>query len=139
VSTDATYGSGTHRWEYDSFEGRTQISTEMAGALGIETMLAGPATLVETATVYGNIVPNTERVREVSARFDGAIRSVNVFLGEVVTEGQALATVESNESLNVYSITAPIGGVPVVENAKGTAPSRVSGVSGGSLPTLICK
>ena len=111
VSIDATYGGGSHRWEYDSFEGRTQISTEMAEAFGIETMLAGPATLVETATVYGNIVPNTERIRQVSARFDGAIRTVDVFLGEVVTEGQTLATVESNESLNVYSIMAPIDGV----------------------------
>ena len=111
VSIDATYGRGTHRWEYDSFEGRTQISTEMAEAFGIETMLAGPATLEETVTVYGNIVPNTERIRQVSARFDGAIRTVDVFLGEVVTDGQTLATVESNESLNVYSITAPIDGV----------------------------
>ena len=111
VSIDATYGSGSHRWEYDSFEGRTQISTEMAEAFGIETMLAGPVTLEETVTVYGNIVPNTERIRQVSARFDGAIRTVDVFLGEVVTEGQTLATVESNESLNVYSITAPIDGV----------------------------
>ena len=111
VSIDATYGGGTHRWEYDSFEGRTQISAEMAEAFGIETMLAGPATLEETVTVYGNIVPNTERIRQVSARFDGAIRTVDVFLGEVVTDGQTLATVESNESLNVYSITAPIDGV----------------------------
>jgi cobalt-zinc-cadmium efflux system membrane fusion protein len=111
VSIDATYGGGTHGWEYDSFEGRTQISAEMAEAFGIETMLAGPATLEETVTVYGNIVPNTERIRRVSARFDGAIRTVDVFLGEVVAEGQTLATVESNESLNVYSITAPIDGV----------------------------
>jgi len=111
VSIDATYGGDSHRWEYDSFEGRTQISAEMAEAFGIETMLAGPVTLEETATVYGDIVPNTERIRQISARFDGAIRTVDVFLGEVVTEGQTLATVESNESLNVYSIMAPIDGV----------------------------
>ena len=111
VSIDATYGGRSHRWEYDSFEGRTQISAQMAAAFGIETMPAGPAVLEEAATVYGNIVPNTERLRQVSARFDGAIRTVDVFLGEVVSEGQTMATVESNESLNVYPITAPIGGV----------------------------
>jgi cobalt-zinc-cadmium efflux system membrane fusion protein len=111
VSIDATYGGRSHRWEYDSFEGRTRISAQMAEAFGIETAIAGPALLEETATVYGRIVPNTERVRQVSARFDGAIRTVDVFLGEVVSEGQTLATVESNESLNLYSIVAPIDGV----------------------------
>ena len=111
VSIDAAYGGRTHAWEYDSFEGRTQISVDMAAAFGIETMPAGPAVLKETTMVYGNIVPNTERVREVRARFDGVIRSVDVSLGETVSQDQALATVESNESLNAYMIEAPIGGV----------------------------
>lgn len=111
VAVDASYNGRAHQWEYDSFEGRTQIGEQMAAAFGIETMVAGPAAIQETMTVYGNIVPNTERLREVSARFEGAIRTVDVFLGEVVTEGQILATVESNESLNVYAIQAPIDGV----------------------------
>ncbi len=111
VSIDASYGGRTHRWEYESFEGRTRISAEMADAFRLETMLAGPAVLEETIMVYGRIVPNTERVREVSARFDGAIQSVDVLLGQTVRQGQTLATVESNESLNVYAISAPIDGV----------------------------
>jgi cobalt-zinc-cadmium efflux system membrane fusion protein len=111
VSIAATMGGRTHSWEYDSFEGRTQISAAMAEAFAIETEIAGPAVLEETAKIYGNIVPNSERVREVRARFDGAIRSVDVSLGETVSAGQTLVTVESNESLNVYMIEAPIGGV----------------------------
>jgi membrane fusion protein, heavy metal efflux system len=111
VSIEATYAGRAHQWEYDSFEGRTQISSEMAASFGIGTMLAGPATLDETVVIYGNIVANTERVRQVSARFDGAIRSVDVSLGETIRQGQTLATVESNESLNAYMIEAPIGGV----------------------------
>jgi cobalt-zinc-cadmium efflux system membrane fusion protein len=111
VSIDATYGGRTHRWEYESFEGRTRISAEMADAFGLETMLAGPAVIEETIAVYGRVIPNTERVREVSARFDGAIQSVDVSLGETVRQGQTLATVESNESLNPYTINAPIAGV----------------------------
>lgn len=111
VSVDATYDGRNHRWEYDSFEGRTQISEQMAQAFGIGTMLAGPAVLEEIVTVYGNIGPNIERVREVRARFDGVIRSVDVSLGEMVRQGQALATIESNESLSTYTIEASIGGV----------------------------
>jgi len=42
---------------------------------------------------------------------DGAIQSVDVSLGQTVRQGQTLATVESNESLNPYTIDAPIAGV----------------------------
>jgi cobalt-zinc-cadmium efflux system membrane fusion protein len=111
VAIDATYKGRDHHWEYESFEGRTRIAPDMAAVFGIETMIAGPATLEEATTVYGTVVPNPERVREVSARFDGAIRSVDVALGAVVRAGQRLATVESNESLQSYTIEAPIGGV----------------------------
>jgi len=111
VSVDASYGGRAYHWDYESFEGRTRISTEMADAFGLETMLAGPAVIEETITVYGRVAPDTERVREVSARFDGAIRSVSVSLGETVGQGQALATIESNESLQSYMIDSPIAGV----------------------------
>ncbi|MCY3731409.1 MAG: efflux RND transporter periplasmic adaptor subunit [Rhodospirillaceae bacterium] len=111
VTIDAGYRGQLYQWEYESFEGRTRISPEMARAFGIQTEVAGPAVIEETIPVYGTIVPATERIREVSARFDGAIQSVSVELGEAVVEGQTLAVVESNESLQSYSITAPIAGV----------------------------
>ncbi len=110
VSVNAAHGRRSFRWQYDSFEGRTRIGPEMAEAFGLQTGIAGPAVIEETVTLYGTIVPDTDRVRAVSARFDGAIRSVHVMPGEAVTEGQLLATVESNESLQSYSINAPIAG-----------------------------
>ena len=111
VSVDAVHDRRSYRWDYDSFEGRTRISPEMAQAFELGTEVAGPAVIDETVTLYGRIVPNTDRVRAVSARFDGAIRSVHAMPGESVTEGQLLATVESNESLQSYPISAPIAGV----------------------------
>ena len=111
VSIDAIHNGKTHRWQYDNFEGRTKISPEIAEAFELETLVAGPAVLQETVTVYGRIMTNTERVREVSARFDGVIQSVYPSLGDTVREGQPLAKVESNESLKSYTIKAPISGV----------------------------
>ena len=111
VNVNASYGGQSYRWEYDSFEGRTRIGREMAEAFELRTEIAGPAMIAEVATLYGRIVPDTDRVREVSARFDGAIRSVHAMPGETVAEGQLLATVESNESLQSYAINAPIPGV----------------------------
>jgi cobalt-zinc-cadmium efflux system membrane fusion protein len=116
VAVEASYQGRSHRWTYDSFEGRTRIEPEVAAAFGIETEIAGPARIEETVTLYGQIVPDTERVRQISARFDGAIQSVAVALGQSVERGELLAIVESNESLQTNRITAPIAGV-VTERA----------------------
>lgn len=111
VTVAARHQGRQHRWQYDSFEGRTRISPEMAEAFGLATMTAGPAVLRETLTLYGRIVPAADRVREVRARFDGAIRSVDITVGDIVRAGQTLATIESNESLRPYTIVAPIAGI----------------------------
>ncbi len=111
VTINAIYGDTQHTWQYDTFEGRTNIETAVAEALGIETRVAGPTVLQETTTVYGQVIQNTEQLRKVSARFDGVIKSVSPSLGDKVIEGQPLATVESNESLNLYTITSPMIGI----------------------------
>lgn len=111
VSVVAEVAGKAHSWTYSSYEGRTTIAKDMAEAAGIKTSVAGPGTLRENLSLYGTIVPNAERLRSVTARFPGPIRSVARQIGDVVKAGDVLATIESNESLQVYSITAPIGGV----------------------------
>ena len=117
VAVKARHGNATHRWQYDNFEGRTRILQEFAEAFGLETELAGPATIRETITVYGRIAPDAERVRHIDARYAGILESVGVSLGDRVQKGQTLATVESNDSLARYAITAPIDGVIIERNA----------------------
>jgi cobalt-zinc-cadmium efflux system membrane fusion protein len=60
--------------------------------------------------LYGSIVPDPTRVREVKARFPGVIRDVHARMGDRVQTGAALATIESNDSLQRYTVTAPIAG-----------------------------
>lgn len=117
VSIEAIHAGETHTWHYENFEGRTRIAPEVAKSLGIETAVAGPAVLEDTVTVYGRIRANPERVREVRARFDGVVHSVHADLGSVVAKGDRLLAIESNESLNAYSINAPIGGVVTQRDA----------------------
>jgi len=111
VTINATQNGTTHTWEYDTFEGRTKIETAVAEALEIGTSVAGAVVMQKTISVYGKITANSERQRRITARFDGTIKSVKVSQGEQVRKGQTMAMVESNESLQLIAITAPISGV----------------------------
>ena len=111
VSIEAVHVGVRHVWEFEDFEGRTRIDPAMAQSLGVDTAVAGPATLVKSVTVYGRTRVNPERVREIRARFDGVVEGVHARVGSAVRKGEKLLSVESNESLNRYTIEAPIAGV----------------------------
>jgi cobalt-zinc-cadmium efflux system membrane fusion protein len=111
VSIEALHQGAKHVWEFENHEGRTRIDAAMADSLGVETAIAGPATLVESVTVYGRVRANPEQVREIRARFDGVVREVYARVGNSVRAGQKLLSIESNEGLNLYSINAPISGL----------------------------
>lgn len=111
VTVTAEYAGKQHTWSYESHEGRTSIVADMAKAAGVEIATAGPGVLRETIELYGSINANAERVRNITARYPGVIRTLSKNLGDRVNAGETLATIESNESLQTYSVTAPISGL----------------------------
>ncbi len=98
-------------------EDRTRIAADIAEEAGIVVETAGPASIREHVTVYGRVVSDPESVSHMIARFDGVIRTVSVSIGDFVEKNQALAVIESNDSLNDYSILAPIAGMVVERHA----------------------
>lgn len=111
VTVEAEYAGTTHRWDYPSYEGRVQIAPDSAKTAGIEVEAAGPRLIHDVLPLYGRVVVAPEAVREVGARFPGVIRELRKSVGERVRADEVLARVESNDSLRVYDVTAPIGGV----------------------------
>ncbi|MBB6094967.1 cobalt-zinc-cadmium efflux system membrane fusion protein [Povalibacter uvarum] len=101
----------------ESGEGRVALSEEQVKTAGIGLEQVGPAAIRETLPVYGAIAPNAERVRDVGARFPGIIRNVSKKIGDEVRQGETLATVESNESLQTYPVVAPLSGTVIARNA----------------------
>ena len=97
-------------------EGRTEIDAEAAKAAGIVVSKAGPATINDVLTLTGRVVLDRNTTADVKARFPGIVRSVKVNLGQKVSKGQALASVESNESLSVYTVSSPTDGVVLTRN-----------------------
>lgn len=94
----------------------TEIPKDAADAAGIKTETAGNATVRETITLTGRITLNQNTTAQVKARFPGIVREVKKGQGEVVNAGDVLATVESNDSLQVYPVKAPINGVILARN-----------------------
>ncbi|MBR9910297.1 MAG: HlyD family efflux transporter periplasmic adaptor subunit [Gammaproteobacteria bacterium] len=111
VTLIAQHQGKTYRWEYDNFEGRTFIGDGVAETMGIATETAGSATLHQTIRVYGKLVYPPNAKRQIRARFEGVITQMHVKLGDTVRKGQALISIESNESLKTYQIIAPMAGV----------------------------
>lgn len=88
-----------------------QLTPEARKNAGIVVAAAAPGSISEVIPLYGVLMPNAEAVRSVAARFPGMVRSVSVVVGQSVRAGEPLATVESNESLQVYPVTSPLDGV----------------------------
>lgn len=98
-------------------ENTSLIPSNLAEQVGIETVQASQQTLQQTMTVYGSLATGPEQLSHVRARFEGLITSVNVSIGDRVEAGDLLAEVESNESLKIYQMKAPISGLIVQRHA----------------------
>jgi len=90
----------------------------------------GPAKIRTTLHLSGVIGPNEERMTQIVPRFEGVIRAIHKRLGDSVRRGEALLTIESNDSLRNYDITAPIDGTV-------TARSAALGEYGGNDKSLL--
>jgi len=113
VSVHARFEGRDYEWRYASPEGRVEIPAAVAQEAGITTVAAGPATIAETVPLYGVVKPDAERVRRLTARYPGLVREVMKRAGDPVRKGEALATVENNDSLQTYTVRSPIDGVIV--------------------------
>lgn len=113
----ASDGDGTHEWTYPSYEGRTIISEEAARAGGIETEIAGPATIQHLVDLTGRIEIIPEGRNEIRGQYPGRIVKMSGILGQAVNKGQVLAHIEASHSLREYSVQAPMDGVIVAKGA----------------------
>lgn len=116
VNVAATHQGQAHRWAYASHEGRTSFSAAAAQAGGVKTEIAGAEPIAELVDMAGRVEITPEGKGEVRAWYPGRIMSLTGQLGTNVRKGQVLARVESSESLQTYSIPAPISGVIVEKN-----------------------
>jgi len=107
----AEYAGRTHRWAFDAPEMQTTIQAGSAETAGMKVETVGPATLGASLSVYGQVKFNGDRIARAGPRFGGIVRETRKSLGDAVKAGEIVARVESNESLVVSDVKAPIDGV----------------------------
>lgn len=98
-------------------ENQVHIESAAAEASGIALATAGPSALREVLALPGRIVLQPSARAELHAPYPGPVRAVLKNVGDTVRRGEALARVESSESLQTYSIVAPIDGVVLERDA----------------------
>ncbi len=110
VKVMAEYAGKSHTWEYQSYEGRVQISEQAAASVELQYETAGPRMMRTTVGMNGKIIPNEDRMVHVLPRFPGIAKQIRKKLGDTVEKDEVLAVVESNESLQPYEIKSQIAG-----------------------------
>lgn len=98
-------------------ENGVELSDAKVAASGIELATAGPATLRDALRLNGVVQPNQETLVQVTPRFPGVIRELHKRIGDRVQTGELLAKIESNQSLTVYEMRAPIAGTVIDRQA----------------------
>lgn len=94
-------------------EGAVQMSDSKVAAAGIEILTAAPGTLRNSIILNGILQPNQEALVQVTPRFPGVVREIRKRIGDTVEKGELLAKIESNQSLSVYEMRAPISGTVI--------------------------
>lgn len=113
VKVIAERGGKTYRWEYDSYEGRTTLTSEAVNSSGIVIETAGPAKIKTTIKVNGRVLPNEDHLTHVIPRYPGIVKKITKRLGDAVAKDEVVAIVESNESLQPYEVKSSIAGTVI--------------------------
>jgi cobalt-zinc-cadmium efflux system membrane fusion protein len=93
--------------------GRVELSEKQAKNANLDVEVAGPAKINVTLQLSGKIALNEDTVANITARYSGVVKAVYKGLGDRVQKGEALALVESSESLRDYQVNSEISGTIV--------------------------
>lgn len=107
----ARHGDRLYRWEFEAPEMQTTLAADIAARSGLSAAPAGPATLVETLPVYGQVKLNANRLGRAVPRFAGLVREARKSIGDSVNAGEVVAVLETNLTLATIEVRAPLAGV----------------------------
>lgn len=118
VTINAEHKGKNYQWSYENYEGRTQISENVAEVSGIKTENAGSTIITDYISLNGKVQINPNKQSSVRARYPGIVKSTRKKLGDKVKKGESLLTIQNNVSLQNYDVHAPISGIITKRNVQ---------------------
>jgi membrane fusion protein, heavy metal efflux system len=106
-------GEKGHNEKGHGEEGVVEMSDARVASSNIEILSAKSETLHDSLVLNGILQPNQETLVQVTPRFPGVVREIKKRIGDIVEKGELLAKIESNQSLSVYEMRAPISGTVI--------------------------
>lgn len=113
VSVKASFEGKTHEWEFESYEGRTDISEAAQKASGIKIEKVGAASIPSELNLSGKVYASEHKIAHIIPRFPGVVKEGRKHIGDKVEKSEVLALVESNQSLQPYELKSQISGTVV--------------------------
>ncbi|WP_298772705.1 efflux RND transporter periplasmic adaptor subunit [uncultured Shewanella sp.] len=110
VNVNATYQQQKLQWQYESFEGRTQISKRLLALSDVQTQKSGPHQLIFTEQLFGIVEPITHHIFNVNAPYTGIVDKLYVGIGDQVKKGQIIANIINSDTLSLYHVKSPANG-----------------------------
>lgn len=87
------------------------LTKAQQNANNIITSKAQGGVIRQGIDVFGTVRLANNAQSHIRARFPGTVKALYVELGDSVTKGQKLAVIEANESLQRYTVAAPMAGL----------------------------
>lgn len=110
VTLETTYQGKDYQWQYESHEGRVEISERLIKQAGIQVETVSPQTIYQQIELYGIIeTPQNQRTR-VFAPYSSRVEKVYFSIGDQVKKGQRLATLKNLKTLQSYHLQSPVNG-----------------------------
>ena len=106
-----------HEGHDDHEEEALKLSPEQQKEFDVVVESASSGILEQYVNVPGEVVVNQDTFSHISARFPGIVKQVKKRIGDRVEKDDALAVIESNESLTLYSIKSLISGTVIEKHA----------------------
>lgn len=113
VKVQAEYKGKKYSWNFESFEGRTEIPDSIAKISGVKVDKAQAHEIRTLTRIRGKILPSEHRIAHVIPRFSGVVREGRKHIGDRVEKGEVLAIIESNESLQPFEVRSQISGTVI--------------------------
>ena len=110
VSVESRHRGKEYRWQYESHEGRTEISDRILDLAEVETEIAGGQELLFVDTLYGVVAAPENRIYRVNAPYPSLVEQIHVEVGDSVAKGQQLVTLRNTATLQTYTLDSPADG-----------------------------